>query len=141
MPRLDHVIQSENVKIDEPAKKALIELARGDMRKVLNLLQSCSMAFDEIDESKVYQCCGQPLKSDIKAILKALLSYPFNQAYTKVLNLQREKGLALYDIITRVHLLVHKSKRSSFSFFLSCKNQCLHKFVLIFNLLPQLICL
>jgi replication factor C subunit 3/5 len=104
------VIDSEKVQIDAPAKKALIELARGDMRKVLNLLQSCSMAFDAIDESKVYQCCGQPLKSDIKDVLNWLLRCSFDKAYSKIFVLQRDKGLALQDIITRVHLFVHKSK-------------------------------
>lgn len=109
LPRLNYVIDQERVQVDEPAKKALIELARGDMRKVLNLLQSCSMAFDAVDENKVYQCCGQPLKSDIKEVVNWLLSHSFNKTFRKVLALQQEKGLALQDIITRLHLYVHKS--------------------------------
>ena len=114
MPRLDHVIKSENVFVDESAKKALIRLARGDMRKVLNLLQSCAMAFQNIDETKVYQCCGQPVKADIEKVNNCLLKSPFNKAYNQILALQQEKGLALQDIITRIHVDVIKSKTCQF---------------------------
>merc|ERR1739848_117288 len=56
LPRLEHVCQEETVNITEDGKKALITLAGGDMRKVLNVLQSCSMAFDLVNEDNVYTC-------------------------------------------------------------------------------------
>ena len=49
-------------------------LSKGDMRKVLNVLQSTSMAFDEINEDNVYTCVGHPLRKDIERILESLLS-------------------------------------------------------------------
>lgn len=52
------------------------------MRKVLNVLQSTSMAFDIVDEDNVYTCVGHPLRSDIERILETLLSCKsFEQAY------------------------------------------------------------
>lgn len=57
-------------------------LSKGDMRKVLNILQSTSMAFDEVNEETVYTCVGQPQKVDIQNILETLLSCKdFKQAY------------------------------------------------------------
>jgi replication factor C subunit 3/5 len=37
--KLDEVVKKENVNIDEGGLKAIIKLAGGDMRKVLNVLQ------------------------------------------------------------------------------------------------------
>ena len=48
LPRLEHVCEEENVQIEEDGKEALISLAHGDMRKVLNILQSCAMAFPKV---------------------------------------------------------------------------------------------
>lgn len=83
MPRLSYVIEQEKVKATKEGKKALIELADGDMRRVLNVLQSTAMAFDEVNENNVYQCCGQPLKSDIEKILSWLLSPTISKNYKR----------------------------------------------------------
>lgn len=57
-------------------------LSKGDMRKVLNVLQSTSMAFDVVNEDNVYTCVGHPLRSDIERILETLMSCKsFEQAY------------------------------------------------------------
>lgn len=57
-------------------------LAKGDMRKVLNILQSTSMAFDEVNEDNVYTCVGQPKRADIQSIMETLLSCSsFRQAF------------------------------------------------------------
>ena len=36
--------------LTEDGKKALMTLSLGDMRRVLNILQSCAMAFDTVSE-------------------------------------------------------------------------------------------
>ncbi|TMW42020.1 hypothetical protein DOY81_012902 [Sarcophaga bullata] len=46
LPRLDKIITLENLNVTEDGKKALMTLSKGDMRKVLNVLQSTSMAHD-----------------------------------------------------------------------------------------------
>lgn len=69
------------VKVTEDGKKALIDLAQGDMRKVLNILQSAATAFPEVSEDSVYTCVGHPLKSDIMNILKWLLNDDFSTTF------------------------------------------------------------
>lgn len=71
-----------SVKVTEDGKKALIDLAQGDMRKVLNILQSAATAFSEVNEDSVYTCVGHPLKSDIMSILKWLLNDEFCATFT-----------------------------------------------------------
>jgi replication factor C subunit 3/5 len=41
--RMEHVIASESITINEEGKKALLRVSEGDMRKVLNVLQVCSV--------------------------------------------------------------------------------------------------
>lgn len=62
------------VEVTEDGKTALIQLAGGDMRKVLNVLQSTSMAFDIVNEQNVYTCVGHPQKGDILNIFNWLLN-------------------------------------------------------------------
>ncbi|XP_050535249.1 replication factor C subunit 5 [Daktulosphaira vitifoliae] len=108
MPRLEYVVQQENVKVTEDGKKALIDLAQGDMRKVLNILQSAATAFSEVNEDSVYTCVGHPLKSDIMDILKWLLNDDFSSTYQKIQGLKVDKGLALQDILTELHTFLYR---------------------------------
>ncbi|KAJ4439616.1 Replication factor C (RF-C) subunit [Periplaneta americana] len=81
LPRLEYVIEQENVNVTQDGKKALLTLALGDMRKALNILQSTSMAYKEVNENNVYTCVGHPLKNDIANIVKWLLNEDFSSAY------------------------------------------------------------
>ncbi|WAR01237.1 RFC5-like protein [Mya arenaria] len=81
LPRLQHVIEEEKVIIDTEGVNAVVTLANGDMRKSLNILQSCSMAYDSIDEDCVYTCVGHPLRKDIENIVYWILNENFTTAY------------------------------------------------------------
>ncbi|XP_014109190.1 PREDICTED: replication factor C subunit 5 isoform X1 [Pseudopodoces humilis] len=108
VPRLQHVIQEEGVDVTEDGMKALVTLSSGDMRRALNILQSTSMAFGKVTEENVYTCTGHPLKSDIANILDWMLNQDFSSAYRKIMELKTLKGLALQDILTEIHLFVHR---------------------------------
>ncbi|NWW05016.1 RFC5 factor, partial [Oreocharis arfaki] len=108
VPRLQHVIQEEGVDVTEDGMKALVTLSSGDMRRALNILQSTSMAFGKVTEENVYTCTGHPLKSDIANILDWMLNQDFSTAYRKIMELKTLKGLALQDILTDIHLFVHR---------------------------------
>ncbi|XP_027765221.1 replication factor C subunit 5 isoform X1 [Empidonax traillii] len=108
VPRLQHVILQEGVDVTEDGLKALVTLSSGDMRRALNILQSTSMAFGKVTEENVYTCTGHPLKSDIANILDWMLNQDFSTAYRKITELKTLKGLALQDILTEIHLFVHR---------------------------------
>ncbi|NWS58065.1 RFC5 factor, partial [Chunga burmeisteri] len=108
VPRLRHVIQEEGVDVSEDGMKALVTLSSGDMRRALNILQSTTMAFGKVTEENVYTCTGHPLKSDIANILDWMLNQDFSTAYRKITELKTLKGLALQDILTEIHLFVHR---------------------------------
>ncbi|XP_048196663.1 replication factor C subunit 5 [Perognathus longimembris pacificus] len=108
VPRLEHVVQEEKVDISEDGMKALVTLSTGDMRRALNILQSTNMAFGKVTEETVYTCTGHPLKSDIANILDWMLNLDFTTAYRNIMELKTLKGLALHDILTEIHLFVHR---------------------------------
>ncbi|XP_004396762.1 PREDICTED: replication factor C subunit 5 [Odobenus rosmarus divergens] len=108
VPRLEHVIEEEKVDLSEDGMKALVTLSSGDMRRALNILQSTNMAFGKVTEETVYTCTGLPLKSDIANILDWMLNQDFTTAYRNIMELKTLKGLALQDILTEIHLFVHR---------------------------------
>ncbi|XP_077456948.1 replication factor C subunit 5 [Stigmatopora argus] len=108
IPRLQHVIQEEGVDITPDGMKAIVTLSSGDMRRSLNILQTTSMAHSQVTEDTVYTCTGHPLRSDIANILDWSLNKDFTTAYKEILALKTLKGLALQDILTEVHLLIHR---------------------------------
>ncbi|NXJ86448.1 RFC5 factor, partial [Trogon melanurus] len=110
VPRLRHVVQEEGVDVTEDGMKALVTLSSGDMRRALNILQSTAMAFGKVTEENVYTCTGHPLKSDIANILDWMLNQDFSTAYRKITELKTLKGLALQDILTEIHLFVHRGR-------------------------------
>jgi replication factor C subunit 3/5 len=116
--RLDHVIQSENINITKEGKEAIMRLSGGDMRRVLNLLQSTAMSHnvnestieagdsstamqsdETITENDVYLTSGAPLPRDIDQILDWLMNQSFTVAYENVTKLCSTKGYALVDVL------------------------------------------
>jgi len=109
LPRMQHVINEEGCDVTEDGGKALLTLGAGDMRKVLNILQSTHMAFNgKVTEDNVYTCVGHPLRSDIENMVTWMLNLSFAEASQKISHLKTLKGLALQDILTQIHLYVHR---------------------------------
>ncbi|NP_001085526.1 replication factor C subunit 5 S homeolog [Xenopus laevis] len=108
IPRLEHVVKEEHVDISPDGMKALVTLSNGDMRRSLNILQSTNMAYSKVTEDTVYTCTGHPLRSDIANILDWMLNKDFTSAYKNIMELKTLKGLALHDILTEIHLYVHR---------------------------------
>ena len=58
--KLGEVCEGEELVLDDKAKSAIVQLSNGDMRKVLNILESCSLAYREIPVAKIYDVTGRP---------------------------------------------------------------------------------
>lgn len=107
-PRLNLIVEREKLAITEAGKKAIFELSQGDMRRVVNLLQSVAITYSGecINDEKVYKCCGQPLKSDIDSIMNILLTENMKNAYKGIQQIKVDKGLALQDILTHLSVAI-----------------------------------
>lgn len=105
--RLIHVAKEENVKYTEDGIEAILSLSGGDMRRVLNLLQTTAMSSPEqVDETTVYLTSGAPLPSDLDAILHSLMNDSFVTAQGKITDLCKKKGYAMADILSDLTTIV-----------------------------------
>lgn len=124
LAKVEQVIAAEQIKIEPAAIGALVKLAKGDMRRALNVLQAChagslpleaslgpaarKMSVEErerlrdtVDEDKVYDCVASPHPVDVQTILATLLeSTDITAMLTAIGSLKAAKGLALADIVT-----------------------------------------
>ena len=97
--RLMEVIKAENCKTTPDGVQAILGLSGGDMRRVLNLLQATSMAWETVDEKSVYLTSGAPLPQDMKIIMDLLLNQSFQKACQQITAICTEKGYALADVL------------------------------------------
>lgn len=108
--RLSDICVKEQIECSEEAQSALLRLAKGDMRKVLNLLEASSMQRNlaengkvKVDAPLVYQVAGKPTPDDIDNIVNWLMNSSIRESAEEIGKLQLDKGLALGDIVTEVH--------------------------------------
>lgn len=69
------------VKLTDDGKQALLKLSKGDMRRALNVLQACHAAYDEVDETAVYNCTGNPHPKDVESVVQSMLRDEFGTSY------------------------------------------------------------
>ncbi|VDN20706.1 unnamed protein product [Dibothriocephalus latus] len=79
--RLGEIALKEGVKLTEDGKAAIFRFCMGDMRKAINLLQSCSMSTSVVDETSVYACTGYPTPAEMKSVLEWCLNDPIKEAF------------------------------------------------------------
>jgi len=104
--RLTEISQKENCKIDAAGLEAILDLSNGDMRRVLNLLQASSMAYENLGEDEIYLTSGAPLPGDIKTLSEILWTKGFNESFDHAKSLSKLKGYAVSDILTSVSKIV-----------------------------------
>jgi len=97
--RLEEISAKEHCNTTPDGIDAILRLSGGDMRRVLNLLQSTSMSSKTVDETAVYLTSGAPLPKDIDTILDLLMNATFQKAATEIIALCKIKGYALADVL------------------------------------------
>ncbi len=81
-------------------------MGEGDMRKYLNILQATAMGFATINADAVYATTGLPRPTDIAEIANALFNMPYQEAFTAVTKIGKEKNISLQDIIKEVYVYI-----------------------------------
>eukprot|EP00916_Digyalum_oweni_P004249 GHVL01007482.1.p1 GENE.GHVL01007482.1~~GHVL01007482.1.p1 ORF type:complete len:150 (+),score=24.85 GHVL01007482.1:238-687(+) len=87
----------------EGAMEALLKIGQGDMRRILNVLQATSLAFDVVDERAIYLTTGTPLTTDIDGFFTSLLTKPFKVTVQEAHVMRMTKGYALADLIAGLY--------------------------------------
>ena len=104
--KLTEVCQNEQLVVDSEAQQAIVKLAKGDMRKVMNILESCSLTYKEIPLAKIFEVTGRPSPTDIDQIFNALMNEDYRSALAVFTEIKTNKSLALEDIVRDLHKCV-----------------------------------
>jgi replication factor C subunit 3/5 len=104
--KLDQIINIEKISHEENVIDTIATLAKGDLRKAINLLQSISMQSKFITNNLCYETAGIPSNSEIINILKILnnKNYDFNQSYNIVSPLIKNQGYSLSVVLKELIL-------------------------------------
>jgi len=120
--KLSEVVHSEGLTLESGAVDAIVSLSSGDMRKVLNILESCSLAYKDIPLSKIYEVTGRPSPADVDLIYKALTNETFNTAFEVFMTIKTTKSLSLDDIVRDLHAQVMSTQfTEQMKMFLVCR--------------------
>ena len=101
--KLQEVAKSESLTLEDGVDQAIVSLSGGDMRKVLNILESCALAYETISIETVYEVTGRPSPIEISSIFNWLTQEKFNVAFEKIMELKLRRSLTLDDIIKGIH--------------------------------------
>jgi len=101
--RIKYVANCEKIKVTDDGINTIIKIAKGDMRKVLNYLQSTSMAYPIVNSENVSICIGYPKLKDIEEIYKILTKDKLSDAIKKITKIKKDNGYYLLEIITEIH--------------------------------------
>ncbi len=127
--RLIIISEKENIVYNDPGLDTIIIRSKGDMRKILNILQTVSMSYDIVSQDNVNKCLGYPSIKNINNIYNALVKKSFNQSYLLLNDLIISNGYSINDIIYELYqkLLI----------VISTKNN-IHNEIKILNMLADL---
>eukprot|EP00629_Pelagomonadales_sp_RCC1024_P015411 CAMPEP_0119278128 /NCGR_PEP_ID=MMETSP1329-20130426/18527_1 /TAXON_ID=114041 /ORGANISM="Genus nov. species nov., Strain RCC1024" /LENGTH=360 /DNA_ID=CAMNT_0007278631 /DNA_START=156 /DNA_END=1234 /DNA_ORIENTATION=+ len=99
--RVEAIIEEEKLTIDPDAVDALLKLGRGDMRRVLNVLQAAAVSYpDRITHEAIFLTTGNPVPRHVDAVFASLLNDSFKDARANLHELSVLKGYALPDLLT-----------------------------------------
>ena len=104
--RIKEICKEMNVKITKDGYNTLMKVSKGDMRKVINILQSTNMIYDKINSINISRCLGYPTKKDISDIYNAIQTEPIKKSYNLVKNIIIENSYSLFDIIAELTELI-----------------------------------
>ncbi len=97
--RLRNICEIERIEIDQNTINKIIEIGKGDMRKILNILESTYMSFGIVNIDNVYSSTGLPSEMQIDYILDVILKNNFNFALQNLNKFRIDNGFSMTDIM------------------------------------------
>ncbi|MBI1972905.1 AAA family ATPase [Candidatus Woesearchaeota archaeon] len=99
---INHVAQREGLKVEEKALEAICTVARGDVRRAENILQSCSAMGKTITEKLVYEIVSAAHPEEMKKVLMTALEGDFLKARNELLDVMLKHGLSGEEVVKQI---------------------------------------
>ena len=101
--RIKHIASDEKLKVTEDGRDAIEYVARGDMRRAINTLQSAAVLGNQIDAEVIYKIAAMARPKEINELIELALKGDFMGARDKLDVLLIEQGLSGEDVISQIH--------------------------------------
>jgi len=111
--RVQQICAEENLNVTDDGIECIFKLAEGDMRKVVNMLQSISISrgnkqgiitTQNIDSNFVYELTGNLHPDDIKIIIDTLMNADLQLGFATIQSIKQEKGIAIVGLLKELTL-------------------------------------
>ncbi len=99
---IQHIAREEHLHVDEKAMEAMFAISDGDVRKVENILQSCSSVSKTITENLIYEVVSAARPKEVKELLETAIQGDFIKAREQLLDIMIHYGLSGLDIIKQI---------------------------------------
>jgi len=100
---LHRIAKSEGLKIEKDGLQALVYVAKGDMRRAINTLQSAASVTRDITAEAVYQTASVAKPKEIEDMLKLALNGQFMDARNRLDELLVTYGLSGGDVVDQIY--------------------------------------
>ncbi len=105
---LERICKEESLEVEEGALDALVYIARGDMRRAVNTLQTADSLGVPISVDVISKVSGSANEEEIMGILTSALAGRFTEASSKLDKVMIDYGLSGQDIIRQMHSQIFK---------------------------------
>lgn len=103
---VDRVVKGERLTLDAAAFDALVEVSRGDVRRVENLLQACASLGSTISAETVYSIASYAKPDEVERAVRAARDGRFLEARKQLLKVMLEYGLSGLDVVKQLQQAV-----------------------------------
>jgi len=100
--RVKFICSQEKIEIDEDTINVIIKIAKGDMRKVLNILESTYMSTKLVNIEKVYESTGLPNPKQLDFMINYMISEGYEVSYNYLNKYRTDHGFSINDILLEV---------------------------------------
>jgi replication factor C small subunit len=107
--RVKFVAGEEKIELTPGGINALVDVSRGDCRRAINYLQSCSTISKKIDQETVLRVAGEVPSDKIKMILNAALEGELQLSIKLLNNLIKDYGLSGQNVIKNIHREIYEA--------------------------------
>jgi replication factor C subunit 3/5 len=104
--QINYICKKENIQITPDGTNTLINRSNGDLRRIINILQSTNMSYNVINEYNINKCIGYPNLKIIQKIFKSLMNDNFYDSYKLINNIIIKNAYSLQDIITEITQII-----------------------------------
>ncbi len=95
-----------DIDITEDGVELIWKLSRGDMRKVMHMLQIISTSHTQITADSVARIQSYPLSADVRQLYRTLCKGNMRKSLDRIHGLVVEKSYAIHDLVTEISLIL-----------------------------------